>query len=57
MFENCSVMVITAENEFNVLKLDIDEETRKAICNTFSNAILEFGKEKKLLLMEVINRV
>lgn len=48
MFENCSVMVITAENEFNVLKLDIDEETRKAICNTFSNAILEFGKREKI---------
>lgn len=46
MFQNCSVMIIRADNPSEILRLEVDAETQKAICDTFSIAVSDLVGEK-----------
>lgn len=46
MFQNCSVMIIKADNPLEILKLEIDAETQKAICNSFAVAVTDLVEKK-----------
>lgn len=46
MFQNCSVMIIKADNTSEILRLEVDAETQKAICDAFSTAVSDLVGEK-----------
>ncbi len=46
MFENCSVMVIRADDSSEILRLEVDQKTQQAICDTFAAAVSDLVEEK-----------
>lgn len=46
MFQNCSVMIIRADNPSEILRLEVDAETQNAICDTFADAVSDLVGEK-----------
>lgn len=41
MFKNCSIMVIRADDPSQILRLEVDEATRQAVCETFSSSVAD----------------
>ncbi len=53
MFENCSVMVIKADtHDYEILRLEVDEETQKSICETFDLAKEELIADKTKVIFD-----
>ena len=46
MFKDCSIMVIRADDPSQILRLEVDEATQQAICQTFSEAVSDLVKGK-----------
>ena len=46
MFKDCSIMVIRADDPSQILRLEVDEKTQQAICQTFSTAVGDLVKDK-----------
>lgn len=46
MFKDCSIMVIRADDPSQILRLEVDEATQQAICQTFSEAVADLVKGK-----------
>lgn len=46
MFKDCSIMVIRADDPSQILRLEVDEATQQAICQTFSAAVADLVKDK-----------
>lgn len=46
MFQNCSVMIIRTDNPSEILRLEVDAETQKAICDAFAVAVSDLVGEK-----------
>lgn len=47
MFEDCSVMVMSSDATNPITRLEIDDETQKAVCQSFSEAVAELVNEKE----------
>lgn len=52
MFENCSVMIIKAGAEEEILRLEVDAETQKGICETFESAKNDLIEEKSRIIFD-----
>lgn len=52
MFENCSVMVISASDPTNIMRLELDSETQQEICETFSASTGDLLRDKTKILFD-----
>lgn len=52
MFKDCSIMVIRADDPSQILRLEVDEATQQAICQTFSEAVADLVKGKTRILFD-----
>lgn len=46
MFKNCSIMVIRADDPSQILRLEVDEKTQRAVCDTFAVAVSDLVEDK-----------
>lgn len=46
MFENSSVLVICADNDNTIMRIEIGADTQKSICHTFAEAVQSLTSEK-----------
>ena len=46
MFENSSVLVICADGNDTIMRIEIDVETQTSICSTFAEAVQSLTAEK-----------
>ena len=46
MFKNCSIMVIRADDPSQILRLEVDERTQRAVCDTFAVAVSDLVEDK-----------
>ena len=47
MFENSSVLVVCADNDSTIMRIEIDAETQKSICHTFAEAVQSLTSDKE----------
>ena len=47
MFEQCSIMVMCADEQQAIKRLEIDKETQNIVCQYFANAVNELTADKE----------
>ena len=47
MFEDSSVLVICADSDSTIMRIEIDADTQKSICHTFAEAVQSLTSDKE----------
>jgi len=51
MFDNSCIFILTADND--IYRLEVDKDTQKAVCDTFSDSVKSMVKDKTIYDFEV----
>ena len=53
MFEDSSVLVICADGDSTIMRIEIDADTQKSICHTFAEAVQSLTSDKEKVEKDV----